>query len=192
MSWVHRQLKSTRHERRVLLIATKLFNLTMRLHDLGHRELRLLRFAALVHDVGRRFGEKNHPADGARMIEEESSLPLTMSQRRIVCYLTRYHRGAVPKLGHDGILKKRDGRRTCRKLLALLRAADSLDSRQLSSPAISIALRGRELLITCFVEPGCAKSRRIFARRKKFNLLEDVLNCTVDVNARPVETVEHV
>src|SRR5690348_6112154 len=113
-SWARRQLGRIEHERRVLTIATKLFDLTAHLHQLHAPHRKVLRMAALLHDVGRPFGEKNHPSDGAGMIEEDGYLPLSGRQRRAVVYLTRYHRGAVPRLGYDGILRKGDGRKELR------------------------------------------------------------------------------
>jgi exopolyphosphatase/guanosine-5'-triphosphate,3'-diphosphate pyrophosphatase len=190
--WARRQLGRIEHERRVLAIASKLFDLTARLHRLDRSHRRTLRMAALLHDVGRRFGEKNHPSDGARMIEEDGYLPLAPRQRRAVVYLTRYHRGAVPRLGYDGILRRGDGRKDLLIVLALLRAADALDSRQLDPPVLSLALRGRRLSITCFIEEDCPKSRKTFRRRKKFRLLEEMLRMRVEVEVRQAETVEHV
>lgn len=191
-TWAKRQLEQIDHEQRVLVIAEKLFTLTADLHKLTARDRRTLRLAALVHDVGRRFGDKNHPADGARMIENEEYLPMTVKQRRAVVYLTRYHRGAVPKLGFDGILKRSDGRKSLITLLALLRAADGLDNRQLNPPAISITLKGRRLTVRCFVESESNRARKTFKRRKKFRLLEDVLDCRIDVEVERVESVQHV
>jgi exopolyphosphatase/guanosine-5'-triphosphate,3'-diphosphate pyrophosphatase len=180
-TWARRQLGRIGHERRVLAIASALFDLTAHLHELGAAHRKVLRMASLLHDVGRRFGEKNHPADGARMIEDEAYLPLSDRQRRAVMYLTRYHRGAVPEAGYDGILRKGDGRKPLRIVLALLRAADALDSRQLDPPVLSLTLKGSRLSITCFVEQECPRSRKTFRRRKKFRLLEEVLQARVEV-----------
>jgi len=191
-SWARRQLGRIEHERRVLAIATKLFDLTAHLHKLEVPHRKILRMAALLHDVGRRFGEKNHPSDGARMVEEDGYLPLSSRQRRAVTYLTRYHRGAVPRLGFDGILRRGDGRKDLRIVLALLRVADALDSRQLDPPVLSLALKGRKLSITCFIDEDCAKSRKTFRRRKKFRLLEETLRMRIEVEVRQAETVEHV
>jgi len=190
-TYARRQLKRLDHEHRVLVIATKLFDLTEDVHELTPRDRRLLRLAALLHDIGRRFGEKNHPADGARMIEEDSYLPITARQRRALSYLTRYHRGAVPRLGFDGILRDGDGRKSLMKILALLRAADVLDSRQLRPPTLAIALKGGRLSINCFVQSDLNKARKVYRRRKKFRLLEELLDLKVDVAVERAHTVAH-
>jgi hypothetical protein len=190
-TYARRHLKSLDHELRVLVIATKLFDLTDALHDLRPRDRRTLRLAALTHDVGRRFGERNHPADGARMIAEDESLPISTRQRRAISYLTRYHRGAVPRIGYDEILRRGDGRKALLKILALLRAADALDNRQLHPPTIAIALKGRKLSIICFVESDLNKARKAFRRRKKFRLLEELLELKVDVDVQRAHTVQH-
>jgi len=189
--YARRQLKRLDHEHRVLIIATKLFDLTQDLHELKPRDRRLLRLAALLHDIGRRFGEKDHPADGARMIEEDSYLPITARQRRSLSYLTRYHRGAVPRLGFDGILRDGDGRKSLMTILALLRVADGLDSRQLDPPTLAIALKGSRLLINCFVQSDLHRARKVFRRRKKFRLLEELLDLKVEVAVERAHTVAH-
>ena len=190
-TYARRHLKSLDHELRVLVIATKLFDLTDELHGLRPRDRRTLRLAALLHDVGRRFGEKNHPADGARMITEDHVLPLSARQRRAIAYLTRYHRGAIPRAGFDGILQRGDRRKPLMKVLALLRAADALDNRQLQPPTLAIAIKGRKLSIICFVESDLNKARRVYRRRKKFRLLEELLNLKVEVDVQRAHTVAH-
>lgn len=190
-TYARRQLKRLQHEHRVLVIATKLFDLTEELHDLKPRDRRLLRLAALLHDVGRRFGEKNHPADGARMIEEDRFLPLTARQRRALAYLTRYHRGAIPRIGFDGILRRGDGRRSLMIVLALLRVADALDNRQLDPPTIAMGLKGERIVIRCFVQSDLARARKAFRRRKKFRLFEELLDLKVEVDVERAHTVAH-
>jgi hypothetical protein len=178
-----------------------LFDLTASLHGLASlADRRLLQFAALVHDVGRCEGKEAHPASGAAMVLSDESLPLTAAERRAVAYLTLYHRGAVPAAGADDVLHHdADDAERLIKLLALLRAADALDSRSLESPQLVFALvpgparagtgagartgeRARpRLRVTCYLQTDSAKARRVYERRKKFRLLEDVLGCRVEV-----------
>ena len=63
--WVSNQLDGIRHERRVAAIACSLFDLTLPLHDLGRGDLRMLKLAAYLHDVGRSVQNENHAVIGA-------------------------------------------------------------------------------------------------------------------------------
>jgi len=58
--WVRRQLGSIDHERRVMEIGLKIFDLTWPLHGLDRGERRLLQLAAVVHDVGRAVDEDTY------------------------------------------------------------------------------------------------------------------------------------
>jgi Ppx/GppA phosphatase family protein len=197
--WAAARLGKSAHERRVASVAATLFDLTASLHELTSiADRRLLQVAALVHDVGRSAGKDGHHASGAAMVLSDGSLPLTAGERRAVAYLTLHHRGPVPAAGTDDVLHhgEEDADRLL-KLLALLRAADALDSRSLESPRLVFALlpaparaaagagnggRARpRLRVTCYLETDSAKARRVYERRKKFRLLEDVLGCRVEV-----------
>lgn len=180
--WVIGRLGRIEHERRVARTAFALAGVTSSLHALTIRHRRLLKLAALVHDVGRCKAGKAHAIVGAEMILDNATLPLSGSDRRALAYLTRYHKGAVPELGHDEILKDGDDLEGLRTVLGFLRAADALDSRSLESPQLSISLRGRRVRITCRLAEESSKARRVFSRRKKFRLLERTLGCRVEVN----------
>lgn len=186
------QLGAIRHEQRVLEIAQKLFDLTWALHGLGRRERRLLRLAALVHDVGRVVDDRTHPKQGARMILQADHLPLGPGERRALAYLTRRHRGSVPDAGTDKYLHPDDDVRVLRTVLALLRAADALDSRSLESPRLVFAMLGKELRITCYLDSECPKAQRTYSRRKKFRLLEEQLDIRVDVRLAQARAIQMV
>ena len=178
--WVKRHLGVIDHERRVAEIASKLFDLTWPLHGLCGDDRRLLCLGAIVHDVGRAIDDDLHPQEGARMILEDDELPLDDPQRRALAYLTRYHRGKVPPHGCDDILRRHDDADSLRTMLALLRAADALDSRSIESPQLMFELVGRRLNIACILTEDTAKARRVYTRRKKFKLLEELLDCRVE------------
>jgi len=188
--WVQRRLRRIGHERRVTAIATTMFDLMRELHGMGGPQRRVLRLATMLHDVGRCVDNRRHPALGAEMILEDEHLPVNDRDRRRLAYLTRYHRGAVPESGFETILQAGDARKTMRRLLALLRAADTLDNRNIAPPRIVMSLKGRKLRVTCYIEEDCAKAKRVFARRKKFRLLEELLDCKVEVQIKLAEAVE--
>ena len=177
--WTASHLGRIDHERRVAQIACSLFDLTGAFHDLSGADRRLLRMAAIVHDVGRAVDRETHPHHGARMVREHRDLPLSGGERRSLAYLTRYHRGRVPATRRDNILRKKDNHDRMRVLLALLRAADGLDSRTAETPRLRLSLEGRRVRIHCQLEQNTPKARRLYTRRKKFRLLEELLGCRV-------------
>lgn len=179
--WVQRELGSVAHERRVTEIASKLFDLTWPLHGMERSERRLLRMAAMVHDVGRSIDDETHPQQGARMLLETTHLPLDPSLRRSLAYLTRYHRGKVPELGTGEILSRHDDAETLLKLLALLRSADALDGRSLESPQLVFELLGRRLSITCYLQEDTPKARKTYLRMKKHRLMENLFDCRINL-----------
>src|SRR5207237_257997 len=132
-------------------------------------------------------------------------LPLTPTERRHLAYLTLYHKGTVPAAGRDAVLGRGDGADRLRRVLALLRAADALDSRSLQSPRLVFALvsarpavrgnaarREPRLRVTCYLTEDCAKARRVYRRRKKFRLLEELLGCRVEIDIALAEALEMV
>jgi len=187
--WVYRRLGRTDHERRVVTIASTLFDLARPLHRLRITDRRLLRLAALVHDVGRRVDDETHPEAGEQMLARDTYLPLSATERRALRYLTRYHRGAVPQIGYDDVLLAGDNRKSLRVILALLRAADALDNRNTAAPRLLIIMKDRRIRVTCFLDEDNPRLRRIYRRRKKLRLLEELLNCRVEVRVKHVEAV---
>ncbi len=178
--WVRRRLGSVAHELRVARVAKMLFSLTRRWHGLGAADCRLLVLGALVHDVGRCMGDKKHAYNGAQMVMKDKWLPLGESDRRRVAYLTRHHKGKVPAVGEDGILDSAcDDLESMRILLALLRAADGLDSRTQGGPNLVLTLHGRIVQIHGYVEMDVTEAGRLFGRGKKMALLEEALDCQV-------------
>ena len=173
--WANRHLGSLGHERRVKEIAGRLFDLTRPLHRLSIADRRTLLLAALVHDVGRSVDDRTHPQQGARMLRAARDLPLHGRQRADLVQLTRLHRGKID------LETVRLSRRML-VLLALLQAADGLDSRAIESPKLVMAFQGRQLHITCYLDALTPKAMKVYGRRKKFALMEHMLDCRVDVN----------
>ncbi len=178
--FVRLKLGDDRHERRVAELATVLFGATRGWHGLGRGDLVALRFAALLHDIGRWQDDEKHPEIGCNLILRSKGLPLVPRERRLAAYVARYHRGAVSAEGMDLILRPGEfGVAT--RILGLLRAADGLDSRVTGRVEVDIAGRGRKLLIVARLGEEGAKARRAVGRRKKFRLLESVMGCEVRV-----------
>jgi len=184
--WIAAHIGDTGHERRVMRIAVALFDRTMSFSGLDRHDRRLLKLAAMLHDVGRCRGPEDHHIRGQQMILGSRTLLLTRRERLIVAFLTRFHRGDVPDSG-DYIALGEDADRA-RTLLALLRAADTLDSRKVHVRAIAIRLRGRRLCVRCHIHKGWKRARRAFRRRRKFALLRKVLGLRTRVALHRIGT----
>lgn len=111
------------------------------------------------------------------MILNDAHLPLSGGERRWLAYLTRYHRGTVPGLRRDGMLRRSDDHESLLQILSLLRAADALDGRTMTPPKLSFALTGSRLRVRCRLSEDSAKARRIYCRGKKVRLFEDLFGC---------------
>jgi len=180
-SWVRRRIGNIDHERRVLQIATAFYDLTRDLHGLGRRAHWALSAAAIIHDVGRSVDPDTHEQVGAEMILSDPSLQLPTRARRWLAYLTLYHRGPVPDLRSDEILRPSDDRPGLRKVLGLLRAADTLDSRSIDPPRLLLMRKDRRLQVNCWTKAPSSRAEKAFCRPKKYRLLEESIGCTVDV-----------
>src|SRR5579859_937466 len=180
-SFVRRRAGSADHERRVAQIAGALFDLTQDLHDLSHRAQWTLIAASLLHDVGKSVDNDEHPQIGANIILTDPHLQISATSRRWLAYLTRYHRGQVPAPGQDEVLRPSDDARGLLKVLGLLRAADTLDSRSIEAPRLLMVRRDNQVQINCFLKEVDDRAHRTFCRPKKYRLLEQTLNCDVNV-----------
>jgi len=93
----------------------------------------ILKVAAHTHDIGRAFGaDENHPQVSAEYIRNNTGLPLTDAQRRVIALLTLLHADGVTRrmfgtddlaeLARRGMISKREA-----YLASILRVADALD-----------------------------------------------------------------
>lgn len=186
--WVFRRLGRIEHEQRVAVLSCKLARLLAPHHNLSGPRLRLLHLGSLVHDVGRCIDEANHPKNGAKMIARSTRLPLSKREKRELAYLTRYHRGVVPPAGEDSVLRGRDDHDALRLVLAFLRVADTLDSRSLNPPRLQFSYRARVLRVICHTTAPRSKARKVYGRRKKMALLEELLDCRIEIDIRTAST----
>jgi CHAD domain-containing protein len=119
-----------RHSRRVARFAVQIHDDLLKLGVLkgGHSNDReLLRAAAVVHEVGRANGDKNHHKKTERMIDQLDHVAGWMPQDMLaMARIARYHRGALPEAARLQDVAKTQ-RHRIRSLAAILRLANALD-----------------------------------------------------------------
>jgi len=116
------------HSLQVAGLADKLFTDLSMLHTLGNRDRTLLRYAALIHDIGWAEGGAGHQGRGAGMILAEGDLPVSVKEQGMIALIVGFHGGGT-KVRHKGFyrLLPQADKRCVLVLAALLRIADGLD-----------------------------------------------------------------
>lgn len=117
-----------RHALHVADVASSLFDQLADLHRMEPEDKRLLRLAALLHDIGDFVGFEAHHKHSHYLITQADLMGLTPLAREVVANVARYHRKALPDLSHPPYRKlDRKARSTVRRLAAILRVADAFD-----------------------------------------------------------------
>ena len=116
------------HYSQVTKLSLEFFDGLINVHKLGERERCWLEYAAILHDVGLSKSRGGHHKESAKLILNDTQLPFSSRERRIVASIARYHRKGLPKQKHYNLRSlDRHTINTIRILAGLLRVADSLD-----------------------------------------------------------------
>ncbi len=144
------------HTHQVEKLSLQLFDGLSELHRLGSKEKLLLRYGAILHDIGWIEGRKGHHKVALKIIMDDNALPFNLRDKSIIALLTRYHRKALPKEQHTYFrdLNTKD-RNIVRKLAGILRVADGLDrSHECRVKSISCGVdRAQVKMVCCSAEP---------------------------------------
>jgi len=156
------------HSEHVRLLALSLFGNLKRLHRLCDYERRLLEYAALLHDVGLSKGVKGHNKSSMTIILNETKLPFTSEERRIVASIARYHRRGVPKKNHYNLATL--NRKTVSEISALssiLRIADALDYMHNSDiHVLSVNIAPKRVTFECSSKSDTSLVEQAFDKKK--------------------------
>jgi exopolyphosphatase/guanosine-5'-triphosphate,3'-diphosphate pyrophosphatase len=96
-------------------------------------ERRLLKGAALLHEIGQFISFAEHHKHSYYLILHSDLPGLSASEKMIMALVARYHRKAHPSPRHEGYATlDAAAREVVRKLAAILRIADALDREQQS------------------------------------------------------------
>ena len=117
-----------KHSEQVRKLSLELFDALQDLHKLGKRERCWLECAAILHDIGLSQGPKAHHKKSLNLILNETQLPFTSIERRVIGNIARYHRKGCPQYKHYNFKSlSRELRRKVTALIGILRLADGLD-----------------------------------------------------------------
>ncbi|MEM9983830.1 MAG: Ppx/GppA phosphatase family protein [Bacteroidota bacterium] len=116
------------HALKVSEMADSLFLQLQPWHHLGPAEQELLRYAAVLHDIGRFVHPSGHHKHGQYLIMNSSPFGFSTNELVLIANLVRYHRKSLPKRDHYhySILPKSEQKKVM-WLGGILRIADHLD-----------------------------------------------------------------
>lgn len=172
------------HARQVAQLALALFDHTVAIHGLGHREREWLEFASLLHDIGNHISYEKHHRHSYYLIKHGDLRGFEPEEIEVIALVTRYHRRAQPARAHLGMidLPKRL-QRVVRVLSAFLRLAETLDrSRNGVVRRLDVKERAGNLRISLYAA-GDAELE-VWAANRQMPVLERALK-------RPAKLVTH-
>ena len=148
----------------VTRLALEIFDGLTDVHHLGERERCWLECAAILHDVGLSKNRKGHHKESAKLILNDTRLPFTSQERRIVASIARYHRKGLPKPKHYNLATLDPLTVNKVKILAsILRVADGLDyTHQSTVKSLNIKWTPKELLLNAYPKLGVDSGRAGF------------------------------
>jgi exopolyphosphatase/guanosine-5'-triphosphate,3'-diphosphate pyrophosphatase len=180
----------TTHGEHVRHLARALFHQLRDLHGVPDDKGVLLEVAALLHDVGEVVNPRGHHKHSEYMIRWARLPGLDDAARELVALLARTHRKDAPRarqiIAESTLPKELRGQ--ARRLSALLRVADSLDTDHRSRVEQVVCTRmGETIMLDLVVRDGPARDDARLLR--KADLFAEELGCAVKVTvARPVVT----
>jgi exopolyphosphatase/guanosine-5'-triphosphate,3'-diphosphate pyrophosphatase len=178
----------TTHGEHVRVLSRSLFQQLRDVHGVPDDRCVLLEVAALLHDIGEVVDQRGHHKHSEYMIRWGRIPGLDDSGREMVALMARCHRkdaARAKKIIDESQLPK-ELRGHCRKMTALLRIADSLDSEHRSRVEQVVCTRmGNAIVLDLVVRDGPSREDPQLVR--KADMFSEELGLDVRVTvARPV------
>src|SRR5262249_58120488 len=187
-SFANRVDHDTTHGEHVRLLSRALFHQLRDVHGGPDDKGVLLEVAALLHDVGEVVNQRGHHKHSEYMIRWGRIPGLDDTGREMVALMARCHRkdGARAKEIINNTQLPKELRGQLRKMTALLRIADGLDSEHRSRVEQVVCTRmGQAIVLDLVVRDGPSRDDAQLLR--KADLLREELGLDVRVTvARPV------
>jgi exopolyphosphatase / guanosine-5'-triphosphate,3'-diphosphate pyrophosphatase len=179
------------HPRHVAKLALQIFDGLRPWHGLGDAEADLLRFSALLHDIGSVVGYDGHAEHTAYIIRNGNLRGLHADEVEQIALIARYHGKGRPRRKRDeryAALPKAS-RRTVKWLSAVLRVAEGLDrSHYQLVKDVSVHRRGDRVALLAATSRDARLE--LWAGRGRLDALEGLLDAEVRlVAAVPAKAV---
>ena len=156
------------HSEHVRGLSLSFFDGLKRLHQLGERERCWLECAAILHDVGLAESAGGHHKKSMKLILNDTSLPISSEERRVVASIARYHRKGLPKKKQYNLAPLNGA--TVGKIMmlsSLLRVADALDySHQSIIDTLTFKIGPKKVTVEFSAASDSPLEEQAFAKKK--------------------------
>ncbi len=172
------------HANQVAQLAVALFDQLQRRHGYGQPEREGLWAAAQLNDIGSAVNYQDHHKHSAYLILSAGLPGYSHRETALIALLCVYHRkGKADLKTYQAVLEKGDPQRV-RRLGAVLRLAEALDSsRTQDVAAVTVAARRDVVRLTVKGRPGHDVRWEIGEAQRNADLFEDAFNCRLEVAA---------
>ncbi len=170
-----------RHAIHVAKLASQLFRSTVKLHRLSEQYEIVLQVAGLLHEIGQAINERSYHKHSAYIIGNSTLFGIGARELLLISLVARYHRRALPQLGHDGYGSLNQNERVVvSKLAALLRIAKALDAgRNQLINELETTVKGNSLIVEI---PGATDlALEQLEMRRQQDLFEYVFGLNVEL-----------
>ena len=156
------------HSDTVRRLSLELFDKMGDLHVLGYEERYWLGCAAILHDIGRSLGPKEHHKSSLRLILNDQEFPFTSDERYLIGSIARYHRKAHPKNSHFHFTAvSQDNKQKVKFLASILRIADGMDASHSSVVTnIDLKIDSDSVMLNCLVSNGTSLEQESILKKK--------------------------
>lgn len=170
------------HAEHVAKLAETMFDNWQSILRLSARDRRLLRVAALLHDIGITINYYDHARHSAYLVENARLFGLTHREQMLAAVIAGWHNGPAAKYVRNKIYSEfldQYNWQTARKLALLLSLAESLETTQLGlvqdvEPSIAGSQAFLKLITNDFVNierQAVAQQRKWFKKELGFDLV---------------------
>jgi len=177
-----------RHAQHVAATATFLFDVCRSLYEGPARDVELLEYASLLHDVGYLVNHDTHAKHSRYLIKNADLQGFQPDEIAIMSLVARYHRGALPRSSHKHYRRRSAAeQRRIRQLSALVRIAEGLDRSHFQNVT---ALRARltdEALSLSLATKGDPQLE-VWAAHDEGSMFEEEFGRALEVSSTTIET----
>ena len=166
--------QDTNHSKQVRCTALKIFKGLQDLHHLDNPERCWLECAAILHDIGLSVNTSSHNKKSLKLILDDTQLPFSSVERRIIGSIARYHRKGFPKEKDYNLAGlSKETKLKVKILSSILRVADGLDfTHQSIVEQIEVNVDSKKISIECEIHSNPSAEEQ--SVNKKKDLLEEV------------------